>query len=82
MNKIKIAKLLDAEHLPDSAKASHILIGLADPTKEADWAVAKNRTDSIKDIVNKENFAEMAKEVLYGPWLKHKGGDMGWFKQG
>jgi peptidyl-prolyl cis-trans isomerase D len=81
MNKIKIAKLLDVAYLPDSVKASHILIRPVDPTKDGDWATAKKRADSIKDVVTKENFADLAKK-LSQDGSAEKGGDLGWFDQG
>ncbi|MGP8216588.1 MAG: peptidylprolyl isomerase [Bacteroidia bacterium] len=81
MNKIKVAKLLDVAYLPDSAKASHILIAPADPSKEADWETAKKTADSIKEMVTKENFADVAKARSMDPGSKDKGGDIGWFNQ-
>lgn len=81
MNKIKVAKLLDIAELSDSVKVSHILIAPADPAKDADWAVAKKRADSIKNIVDKGNFADMAKKFSMDPGSKDKGGDIGWFNQ-
>lgn len=81
MNKIKIAKLMDIAYLPDSARVSHILIAPADPNKEADWAIAKKSADSIKAMVTKENFADIAKARSMDPGSKDKGGDVGWFKQ-
>ena len=81
MNKIKIAKLLDVANIPDSVKASHILIRPADPSKDADWAVAKKKADSIKEVVTKDNFADMAKKFSQDGSAE-KGGDLGWFQQG
>ncbi|HXP48725.1 MAG TPA: peptidylprolyl isomerase, partial [Bacteroidia bacterium] len=81
MNKLKVAKLLDVAYLSDSVKVSHILIPAMDPSKQADWDIAKKRADSIKGIVNKENFADMAKKFSMDPGSKDKGGDVGWFKQ-
>jgi peptidyl-prolyl cis-trans isomerase D len=81
MNKLKVAKLLDVAYLSDSVRVSHILIPAMDPSKQADWDVAKKRADSIKGIVNKENFADMAKKFSMDPGSKDKGGDVGWFNQ-
>jgi peptidyl-prolyl cis-trans isomerase D len=81
MNKIKIAKVLDVAYMPDSVKASHILIVPVDATKEADWAVAKKKADSIKSVVTKDNFADLAKKFSQDGSAS-KGGDLGWFEQG
>ncbi|HWY97607.1 MAG TPA: peptidylprolyl isomerase, partial [Bacteroidia bacterium] len=81
MNKIKIAKLLDVAYLPDSVKASQIAIGPADPRKQADWDIAKQTADSIKNMVNKDNFADVAKARSMDESTKDKGGDVGWFAQ-
>jgi len=77
--KIKIAKLLDAAQLPDSVKASHILIAAK---TDADFANAKKRIDSIKGVATKDNFTQLAAKFSDDPGSKNKGGDLGWFTQG
>ena len=76
-NQYKIAKLLDIAYLPDSVKASHILI---QPVNN-DWNKAKLLADSLKKVVTAENFADMAKKYSRDGSAP-KGGDLGWFAQG
>ncbi|HTB07950.1 MAG TPA: peptidylprolyl isomerase [Bacteroidia bacterium] len=76
-NQYRIAKLLDIAYLPDSAKASHILI---QPVNN-DWNKAKLLADSLKKVVTVENFAEMAKKYSHDGSASN-GGDLGWFSQG
>jgi len=87
-NFFKLAKLVEESKMPDSAKASHILIsweGLRTAqevtrTKEE----AKTLADSIKSVVSnsKSKFAELAKEFSADKSNSEKGGDLGYFTPG
>ena len=73
-NKLRVAKLIDAENRPDSVKARHILISSAD-------AVAK--IDSIKNLIeNGASFASLAKEFSEDTQSGLDGGNLGWFSEG
>jgi len=84
----KLAKLVEESKMPDSAKASHILIswqGLQTGqkitrTKED----AKKLADSIKGIVlkSKEKFATLATQFSADKSNSEKGGDLGYFTPG
>ncbi len=72
----KVSKLVDVKFLPDSVKASHILIKIDEKTP---FEKAQAIVDSLKTLVqNGTDFAELAK--IYGTdGTKDKGGDLGWF---
>ncbi len=74
----KLAKLIERKQLPDSVKASHILLRVDASTS---LEQAKAKVDSLKGLVEKgASFADLAKE--HGTdGTKEKGGDLGWFKQ-
>lgn len=79
---IKLSKLVATTKMPDSVKASHILVGWkdlgrgAERTKEA----AKTLADSIEGVVakNKSKFADLASEFSEDSSNKAKGGDLGY----
>ncbi len=85
---MKLAKLVAETKMPDSAKASHILVsweGLRTAqevtrTKEE----AKKLADSIKTIITKspKKFAELAKTFSADNSNSGKGGDLGYFTPG
>lgn len=77
----KIARVFDFKSLPDSVKASHILIKPKAQTKEA-MDAAKKQADSLKLVItNGGKFEELAK--LYSTdGSAAAGGDLGWFKEG
>ena len=78
--KYKIARLVETKNIPDSVKASHILISIDQKT---DSTRAKAVADSLKILVEKNaDFAELAKKHSQDPGSGAKGGDLGWFKQG
>ena len=87
-NQVYLSKILDTKMIPDSAKASHILIAYkgamrANPAITRDKETAKKKADSILNIVkrNPAKFADYAKKLSDGP-TKTKGGDLGWFTYG
>ena len=80
-NTYKIARLVEIKNLPDSMKASHILIRPAAQTKEA-MDAAKAQADSLKMVIKKGGkFEELALKYSTDGSAK-KGGDLGWFKEG
>lgn len=82
----KLSKITAVKHLPDSVKASHILIpfigsSTADATTLDNEEDAKKVADSILTLVknNKDKFEEIAKELSVDKVSGAKGGDLGWF---
>jgi peptidylprolyl isomerase/peptidyl-prolyl cis-trans isomerase D len=82
----KLSKITSAKQLPDSVKASHILIpfigsATADASITQNEEEAKKVADSIIEIVksNKSKFEEIAKELSVDKVSGAKGGDLGWF---
>lgn len=82
----KLSKVVEETRMPDSARASHILIPFigaqragADVTRSE--AAAKKLADSIFALVknNKNKFAELAKELSSDKGSGAKGGDLDWF---
>lgn len=78
-NAFKLAKVIEFANIPDSVKASHILVR---PNQNLTIEAAHARIDSIKNELNKgTSFEELA--------IKHSedgsaqnGGDLGWFTEG
>lgn len=84
----KVSKLIDTKVMPDSVKASHILISFqgansASPAVTRTDAQAKILADSLANAINKNksDFVELAKEYSDGPTAGN-GGDLGWFTYG
>ncbi len=82
----KISKISDIKQLPDSVKASHILIPFigsttADETVTQNAEEAQKVADSILAVVksNGSKFEEIAKELSIDKISGEKGGDLGWF---
>ena len=74
----KLARVTDVKDLPDSVKASHILIR---PVNGTDFDAAQKTADSIKGLIDRgQEFATLARQ--YGTdGSKDAGGDLGWFPQ-
>ena len=84
----KLAKLVAESKMPDSAKASHILIswegvGRGTETKRTKEE-AKKLADSIKTVVSKskKKFSELASQFSADKSNSEKGGDLGYFTPG
>ena len=82
----KLSKVTAVKQLPDSVKASHILIpfagsSTADATVTQSSEEAKKVADSILSVVkgNNQKFEELAKEMSVDKVSGAKGGDLGWF---
>lgn len=82
----KISKITAVKQMPDSVKASHILISFvgattADATVTKSEEEAKKVADSILSVVkaNKNKFEEIAKTFSIDKVSGAKGGDLGWF---
>ena len=85
---VSLLKIKGREFIPDSAKASHILIAhagamRADPSVTRDVDAAKELADSLFQVINADNaqFEELARNFSDGPTAS-KAGDLGWFVPG
>ena len=84
----KVSKLVSIATIPDSVKASHILISYKGAQGAAEDVVvtdeeAKVLADSLSSVLkrNSSKFSDLAKEYSNGP-TSSKGGDLGWFTYG
>ncbi len=80
----KLTKILAFKQIPDSAKASHILISYKGALRSSETKTeeeAKKMADSIFKLVknNKKKFAEVAKQISYDKQSGAKGGELNWF---
>lgn len=72
----KLARITDVRDLPDSVKASHILIR---PVNNTDFDAAQKTADSIKGLIERgQDFGALAAQFGTDD-TKSKGGDLGWF---
>ncbi|MDY0780212.1 peptidylprolyl isomerase [Tenacibaculum sp. IB213877] len=82
----KISKITEIARVPDSVKASHILIPFIG-SRSADAEItqteeqAKKTADSLLAVVKNSpsKFADLAKELSSDKGSAEKGGDLGWF---
>jgi peptidyl-prolyl cis-trans isomerase D len=78
-----IAKKVDEKVLPDSVRARHILVATVNPQTGQpimDDSVAKNKIDSIKNLIEKgASFDSLAIKLSDDQGSKEKGGDLGYF---
>ena len=84
----RVTKLVSIKTMPDSVKASHILISFKGAQNAGAEITrtdkeAKALADSLANVLNKKpaNFADLAKDFSNGPTAS-KGGDLGWFTYG
>lgn len=78
----KLVRLAAINFIPDSVKASHILISPKEKTQQA-AIKAKATADSILAVIKKGgDFEKLAKEFSSDPGSKDKGGSLGWFREG
>ena len=82
----KLSKITDVKQIPDSVKASHILIpyvgsGSADASVTQTEEEAKRVADSVLAVVKKDKskFSELAEQMSADQVSGQKGGDLGWF---
>ena len=82
----KLSKILDVKQIPDSVKASHILIayvgsGSADPSVTQTEEEAKQFADSLLTVVKNDpsKFAGLARELSADQSSGQRGGDLNWF---
>lgn len=77
-DKFEIIKIKDKKIAPDSTKASHILIPIAESDSAAAWATV----DSVMQEIKKQNdFAAVARLTSADQGSAEKGGDLGWFTE-
>jgi len=77
-NHFKAAKVIKIDYLPDSVRASHIILQAKD---QNEFNQNRNLADSLKKAVeNGADFAAMAQTYSVDPDTKILGGDLGWSK--
>lgn len=78
-NSFVLAKLTGSKLVPDSVKARHILLKVAQPGD----STAYFKLDSIKNVIQKGGkFDELAKSMSEDVGSAIEGGDLGWFREG
>lgn len=78
-NSFVLAKISNTKLVPDSVKARHILLKVAQPND----STAYFKLDSIKTVIQKGGkFDEIAKSIPEDVASAIEGGDLGWFQEG
>ncbi len=73
----------DKFRVPESVKASHILIKVDKNGDKKAWEAAKEKAEMVrKKALKGESFAELAKKYSDDPGSKNKGGELGYFTKG
>lgn len=76
----RLAKVLDKKQMPDSVKASHILIAI---NEQRDEKAAEASIDSIEQMIKAgANFEQLAMARSEDQGSGKQGGDLGYFAQG
>ena len=76
-NAYKASRLVSISSIPDSARASHILI------QEASLEASNALADSLMGLIKKgADFADLASRYSKDPGSAINGGDLGWFTEG
>ncbi len=76
-NAYKASRLVSISSIPDSARASHILI------QEASLEASNALADSLMGLIKKgADFADLARRYSKDPGSAINGGDLGWFTEG
>ncbi|MDX1428463.1 MAG: peptidylprolyl isomerase, partial [Salegentibacter mishustinae] len=84
----KLSKLVETKEIPDSTKASHILVAYQGQQFAPDVTRSKEEAEALADSLanvirgNKEKFAELAAEFSSDRSNNQDGGDLGYFGPG
>ncbi|MDT0689391.1 peptidylprolyl isomerase [Salegentibacter sp. F188] len=84
----KITRMLETQQIPDSVKASHILVAYEgtriDPEATRSKAEAEALADSLANVVRRDNskFEELVSQFSSDRSKEQNAGDLGWFSPG
>ncbi|MFP4556235.1 MAG: peptidylprolyl isomerase [Bacteroidales bacterium] len=78
-----IIKVHDKRPTMGQVKTAHIMIGIPQNATEEQKAEAKDKIDSIyKEVLNNEDFSELARKNSQDPGSAKNGGELPWFGSG